>query len=232
VISSVNPLAPGAAATFAMNGEVAVDGTAVGNPPVAAFTLTTSVASCSAPAILSADSVKTHDTAGDFGIPLGISPAVGGVECRQGGTTRIDVIFDAEIVAADGMLNPGAEVAVSSGTISNLSIIGGDLLRIELSGVPARSCLEVTISGLACDAGGGSPGAVMIPATLKQRNVLGDTTGNARVTTADINLAKSGLGPAIGANFRSDLDLGGSVGASDENRIKAETNYVPAVCSE
>jgi hypothetical protein len=185
---------------------------------------------CSAPSITSAMSIKAHGGAGDRGIPLGISPASGDVESRSGGPTRIDVTFNVAVVAQDGSLTPGGEVMVSSGTIGTLQIVGGTVLRIDLSGVTDRSCLSVTLSGIACDAGGGSPGSTMATTTLRQRVIAGDTTGNGSVTSADSNQTISRFGATTAGTFRSDVVANGTIDNADLNYINARTNSLPVAC--
>lgn len=232
VISSVDPVAPGETVTFSLNGEVAVDGTAVNSPAIVAFTLTTEgAATCSTPTIATAESIKTHGGAGDFGIALGISPAVGDVECRSNNTMRVEVVFSGPVVAADGSLGsgPGNEVEVStiplSGvTVTGVSIEDGNTLRILLSNVEDRTCLSIQLRGIACDVGGGVPGEVMSDVTLLQRLLLGDSNGNGVVTSADVAQTKSRAGTADSSSFRSDIVVNGSIGSADENLIKARTD--------
>lgn len=192
---------------------------------------------CSPPTIVSAQSIKTHGGAGDFGIGLGVSPASWGIEPRRDGPTRIDVIFDGDIVAEDGTLAAGAgeEVEVTSNppgaiTISDVSIIGGNTLRISLSGVPARACMSVILRGIARDTGGGVPGAVMADATLRQRVITGDVTGNGMVSSADVNKTSAGLGSVTNDNFRCDVDADGTVTSTDINYIKGSTDGTIQTC--
>lgn len=187
---------------------------------------------CSSLSITSARSIRTHGGVGDFGIDLGISPQLGDVECRGGGPQQIDVVFSAPIRAVDGTLTAGDEVSVlpAPATITGLSIVGGNTLRINLSGVPNRNCLRITLHNIACDTGSG-PGVVFPDTVLRQRVLLGDVSNNGTVSSADINLTKSRLGqPVTAVNFRSDTGANGGISSLDVNQIKASTNNVPVGC--
>ena len=184
----------------------------------------TVTASCAAPSVVSANSIKTQGGAGDFPIPLGIAPASGTVESRLNGSTRIEVQFSTNIVAADGTFNAGAgqEVQISTNpasavTVNNITVVGGNVLRIDGDPILDRTCLSVLLHGIACNAGGGSPGSVMPDTTLRQVIVFGDVTGDGQVTGADRNAIKSQTGPVDGGNFKSDLNLNGKVTTADIN---------------
>jgi hypothetical protein len=187
-----------------------------------------------APTISSARSMKTHGTAGAFGTTLGVSPAAGETECRQGGPSRVEILFADPVTAEDGNLGLGDEVTVSSNPagsigVSGLSIVGNKL-AFNLSGVPDRSCLTVQLHGIAANPGGVSPpGAVMADTTLRQRIVYGDATGNGRVTSADVNMIKAG-GSVSALTLRSDLNAGGTITTADASAAKGATNSSPATC--
>lgn len=184
---------------------------------------------CSAPTIVSAESVKTHAGAGEFGIPMGIAPAVGDVECRLNGVTRIRVTFSGPITAADGCLEVNDEVSVSSTPSAAINVtqvgISTNVLTINLSGVPNRSCLTVVFSGLACDAGAGFPGTAIASFTLNQRVLLGDSVsnGNGFVESNDVSFtkARASLGTVDATSFRADYDADGTVSNADVSRCKA-----------
>lgn len=191
---------------------------------------------CGGPTIVSARSVKDHGGAsgGPFGIDLGVVPAAGQVECRVDGPTRIDVVFNGPIVAWDGSADAGDEVIVNSVPAGAVSITGvtvsGSTLRIDLNGVPNRSCLSVWLHGLACDNGSGSPGVGMADVQLRQRVLLGDVGGNGTVSSADINQVKAHGGTTTAANCRMDVNDDGQIGAADVNVIKGNTVSLAVVC--
>ena len=186
------------------------------------------------PVILSAGSRKTHGGAGEFDVPLGTSPGVGDVECRENGPTLVVVAFDQAILPEDGTLNAGDEVVavsspVNSVSITGLSIVNNDELHVLLSNAPAHGCLTLALQGIAGN-NGGSPGTVMTPEALYLKVSTGDVSNSGKVTSADVNLCRSQLGGVTETNFRSDLDTDGTVAAADIGSVKANTQAIPVTC--
>ena len=190
----------------------------------------------SPPSILSVRSVKTHGAAGDFGINMGIAPGSGDIECREGGITRIDVLFSTNILPSDGSLNVGDEVMVSSTpasgvNITNAVISNGNILRMDVAGSVNRSCVAVVIDGMACvPSGGGAPSTPFPTTTIRQRVLRGDVDNSTRVLNPDVNLAKAATGPTTLANFRRDITANGKVTSADINRIKGSVSILPVTC--
>ena len=191
---------------------------------------------CSAPTIVSAESVLTHISVGDFGTALGVAPANGETENRLGGPTKIVVTFDKDVTPADGTLD-GNEVVVSTTPasggliVNNVQIVGGNTIEIDLTGVDDRTCLQVVLDGIACDNGGGSPGDTMATVTLQQRVVLGDTGDSGRTTSADVNQTAGQIAVTVdGSSFRNDINTDGAINAADVNQIKANTNGTTTTC--
>ena len=187
------------------------------------------------PVVLSAASIKQHSLVGSFAIDLGISPAVGDIECRANGPTIVDISFDRNITPQDGVLNGGDEVVATtnpSGAVSvdSLSIQGGSVLRVQLSNVTSPSCLSLVISGIATDLGGGTPGAVMATTTLLQRVSIGDAGQSGKSTSADVNFIRSQAGAVDGSNFHVDITADGVIDEADVSLAKAHTNGHTASC--
>lgn len=191
------------------------------------------------PQILSAVSRKQHGSAGSFDIPLGVdSVSSGDTECRGDGPTQIVVTLDKNIVAADGELNVAGdgEIQISTDPPASLNvtgayIVGGNVLQIDLAGVPSRRCLNITLHSLAEDLGGGEPGLIMPDKTLHQYVLLGDSTNNGVVSSADVNQTKSRAGAAVDTGiFRSDITADGDISTADVNHVKAGTGNAPAAC--
>jgi hypothetical protein len=163
------------------------------------------------PQILAAVSRKTHGGAGTFDINV-LAP--GAVECRSSGATQVVVTFDADIVAPDGTLNAGDEVNVAvggspnNGLITGLSIVGADL-TVDLSGVPDETCLTITLSGIAW---AHDPGGIIAETDIEFANLVGDVTGDAVVSNADLNVFPGSLpAPAGPDTFRFDVDVNGTI---------------------
>jgi microcystin-dependent protein len=187
---------------------------------------------CSTPVILTARSVKLHGGL-DAWIDMGVSPSIGETETRVGGTTRIEVTFNKAVRPLDGTWNhssAGAEVNTSAGTITSLQLVSPTLLRILLSGVPNRTCLAVTLHGIACD-NFGAPGDVMADRVIRQRVLLGDVSDNGKVTSADIGAIMLYLGlPGYSGLTRHDVNMDGWVNAPDVNVAKGQTNSLVVQC--
>ena len=185
------------------------------------------------PQLLSAVSRKVHGGAGTFDVAMGVAPATGEVESRAGGPSRIVITFDADVLATDGTLNAGDEIIVTTTppgaiNLSNLNITG-PVLSFDVTGVPDRSCVSVSLTGLAEDVGG-SPGDPVSNLILRQRALTGDASNSGRITSADVNLAKSLAGATTPGTFRADLNADGVVNATDAGLIRAATNSAPVSC--
>ena len=150
---------------------------------------------------------KTHRGAGTFDINL---PSDGsGVECRSGGANGdYTLVFSfVNSMASCGSTNTGS---VSSGPNPNQC-------TVSVTGVPNAQYLTVTITGAidstgAIGAASGTMGAL-----------IGDTTANGTVNSADVGLTKSQLGqPVTGANFREDVTVDGRITSSDVSLVRSE----------
>lgn len=175
----------------------------------------------SAPAIVSAESVRTHGTAGEFGIAILGSDDT---ECRLGGPSKIVIVFDQNVQAADGTLD--TEVVLSSGTIAGMSIAGATLtVNTTVGSFCDDCCLTITVSGISAQ---GAPAVVMTPATMGIRLVACDNTAGptyGAVNVLDVIRVKQASGqPVTGANFRYDADAsGGVLNVLDVIRAKQES---------
>lgn len=191
---------------------------------------------CTAPAIIGAESNLLHTGGNDYVTDLGIAPAFGQTENRLGGPKQIDILFDKDITPADGTLD-GNEVSVSTMpasaglTVNTVQIVNDDSIRIDLTGVDDRTCLKIDLSGIACDAGGSTPGPVMADVTLQQRVVFGDVGNSGKVSSADVNQANGEVGQPVGeSNFRADVNADNVIDSADVNLIKAATSGIPVGC--
>lgn len=173
------------------------------------------------PVINSADSVRTHGTAGDFAIPILGSDDT---ECRLGGPSKIVIVFDQDVQAADGTLD--TEVTLSSGTINSMSIAGDTLtVNTAVNSFCDDCCLTIGVSGISAL---GAPSAVMTPATLGIRIVACDNSPGpvyGGTNVLDVIRAKQASGqPVTAANFRKDADAsGGVINVLDVIRAKQQS---------
>ena len=190
-----------------------------------------------APTVTSAESLATHGGAGEQSIAMGVSPAVGDVECRsQTSPRKRKINLDSAISANDGSIDDGDEIVVTCNppaavTASNITLTnGGTSLEFDLTGVPERCCLSILLHDLATDLGSGVPGNTMPDTTILQRVLTGDATNSGKATSADVNLVKSLAGATTGANFRADLNADGTVDNTDTNLAKASTRGQVQAC--
>jgi hypothetical protein len=197
----------------------------VGSPGV----LATPPVGCDAPpAIVSAVSRKVHGERGAFDVD--ILPGTS-TEPRIGGSTQVVVVFDRLIAAADGSLNVGSEVVVSSGIVATAAITG-DTLTIDMSGATNLSCLRVTLSGIACnDPSPAQPSGVMASTRLQVRQIYADVNNDGQVASGDITQVKAVSGQAANsANFRRDVNADGQVASGDITVTKSRSGNQAEAC--
>ena len=160
--------------------------------------------------LLSVVSRKTHAGAGNFDIPLPTTPPFG-IECRTGGVTGdYTMVFT--------FANPVG----NCGTASSGSVTSGpnpDQCTVNLTGVPNAQYLTVTLNGvtLPCPAFSGNVSATM-------GVLLGDTTADGSVNSADISQTKSQSGNSVtGSNFRQDVTVDGNLNSADISLVKSKS---------
>jgi hypothetical protein len=151
---------------------------------------------------------KTHGTAGTFDIDL---PSDGsGVECRSGGVTGdYTLVFSfVNSMVSCGSTNTGS---VSLGPNPNQC-------TVNVTAVPNAQYLTVTLTGAidstgAIGAASGTMGAL-----------IGDTTADGTVTTADVHLTKTQSGhPVTASNFREDVMVDGSINTNDVRLVRSKS---------
>jgi hypothetical protein len=150
---------------------------------------------------------KTHGAAGAFDIDL---PTDGsGVECRSGGRNgNYTIVF----TFANNMVSCGSP---SSGSVS----LGPNpnQCTADVSSVPNEQYFTLTLTG-AVDSTGASGSAATTMGVL-----LGSTTGDGTVNSADIRETKSQSGhPVTESNFRTDVTIDGNIDGADLKQVKAQ----------
>lgn len=141
---------------------------------------------------------KTHGDAGTFDVDLTNGA---GIECRSGGPNndyKMVFSFSNDVnscgVASSGTLTPGP---------------GSNECSVDVN-VPTGQRLTVQLSGVT-DAGtniGNFAGTISV--------LVGDTTGNGLVNSADITQVQGQSGTAVDSgNFRVDLTVNGAINSSD-----------------
>lgn len=178
-------------------------------------------ASCApAPDIASAVSRKTHGTAGTFDVRLVPLDSSSGIECRSGGGSgtvagsyNVVITFAAPVtftgVNATGGAVPTAAPAPGSPPTSEVTV--------HLSNVQNAVVTNITLAGATA---GGAAADVTIPLKV----LIGDTTADRSVNSADINQTKSQSGRVVtGSNFREDLTADGAINGADISLVKSKS---------
>ena len=160
----------------------------------------------------SAVSRKTHGGAGTFDVNLPLT-GTPGIECRQGQGANVNnhlvvVTFPAAVTA----LGPAT---TSAGSAS--ATFSGNQVSINLTGVPNAQTILITLHGVTT---GGASGNVTVPMSV----LLGDTTADRSVNSADISQTKARSGLAVGSgNFRSDVTVDGALNSADISLVKSKS---------
>ena len=165
---------------------------------------------------LTAVSRKTHGTAGTFDIDL---PLVGtaGVECRRGQGGAFDA-HQIVVTFPHAVTYPGASVTSGTGTIAGTSTSpDGKQVTINLTGVTNAQTIIVTLSGV-------TDGTVTNDVNIGMGVLLGDTTGNGFVNSADVSQTASQSGqPVTSSNFREDVTVDGYILSGDYTLVQSQT---------
>ena len=167
---------------------------------------------------------KTHNGAGDFDVNLPIS-GTPGVECRSGGATNdysVRISFastvtvsgtpQASVTTGTGNVGTGG-VADPNGTVS----IAGSVVTVPLTNVANAQTLNVSLFGVNDGVNAGN-------VTISMSVLVGDSTGEGSVNSADISQTKSKSGQSVdGTNFRSDVTVDGNLNSADISLVKSKS---------
>jgi hypothetical protein len=178
-------------------------------------------------------SMKTHGTAGAFGVNLPLPPVASprGVECRSPGQLPGGAADDYQLVFTFGRpLQSVANATVvshnpplsSTGTVDAAnSGIGPNpnQYTVNLANVSNAQYITVGLNNVVDAAG--NTGNILSP----QLGILiGDTTGDGFVNSADISQTKSQSGQPVGSsNFREDLNADGFLNSADISLVKSRS---------
>jgi hypothetical protein len=159
---------------------------------------------------------KTHGSVGDFDINL---PLVGtpGIECRSGSVPdshRVVTTFAAPVTVTNATVTPGP------GGTASISLVPGanhNQVIVTLSNVSNAQTLTINLLGVS---DGSNTGDVHIRMSV----LLGDTTADGSVNSADIGQTKSQSGHAVtSSNFREDVTVDGSINSADIGLMKSKS---------
>jgi len=105
---------------------------------------------------------------------------------------------------------PGATASVSSASVS------GSQVTVNLTGVSNAQRIAITLSSV-------SDGKNVNDVSVPMGVLLGDTTGNGSVTSADVTLTQSKVGQTVnGSSFREDVDLDGAINSTDVSLVQSK----------
>lgn len=162
--------------------------------------------------LVSAVSRRTHGSAGTFDIDL-LQTGTPGIECRSGGATNdYSIVF----TFVNNISVGAASVTSGTGSVRNFSVAGNQV-TVNLTGVSNAQTIVVTLAGVSDGTNTGSVQATM-------GVLVGDTTADKSVNSADISQTKSQSGQVVTiANFREDVTADGSINSADISLVKSRS---------
>ena len=163
-----------------------------------------------APVLVSGASRMTSP-AGTFDTNLPLSTPYG-VEDRNGaGNYTIVFTFDSPVQS-------GSATMTGTGS-AGAPTFSGNEMRVPLSGVTDVQSVAVTANNVM-----GTNGGVLASAVLNVGFLIGDTTGDEVVNSADIGQTKSQSGAAVtGSNYREDVTNDGVINSADISIVKSRS---------
>jgi hypothetical protein len=172
-----------------------------------------------APATLSGvASRKIHGATGAFDIELPLAGSVG-VECRSGGANgNYQLVF----TFADPLSSvTGATVTSGAGSVATANVDPTDAHNyiVNLAGVTNGQTITVSLTNAA-----DSTGKFSATVPISMGVLIGDTTGDRTVNSADIAQTKSQSGQSLTrSNFREDLTADGNLNSGDITLVKSKS---------
>jgi hypothetical protein len=170
----------------------------------------------SVPSIIPTGAVsrKTHASAGAFDIPLPLT-GTPGIECRTGGANgdfTIVVTFANPVqVSGDSVASSDHQATADPPQVSN------NIVTVNLHHVSNAQAITLTLTGVS---DGTHTGDVTVPMDV----LIGDTTGDRTVDSADVSQTKSRSGQRVSAaNFRSDVTADGNINSADISLVKSKS---------
>ncbi|MEO7135595.1 MAG: PQQ-dependent sugar dehydrogenase [Vicinamibacterales bacterium] len=142
--------------------------------------------------------------------PPAIEPRSGGA----GGNYQIVIGFPAPITVGGALVTPDAG---ATGSLVGTPVVSGNQVTVDLTGVSTAQLLTVTLTGV-------NDGSVTRDVSVQMGVLVGDTSGDATVNSADAQQTRSRSGGAIDANtFRSDVNTDGAINSADVTLIRARS---------
>ena len=163
----------------------------------------------------------THGGANDFDVDFPLS-GTRGVECRSSAslgagnyTARLKFSCALSSVGSASASEPGCgTIGTSGGTIS------GDTYIVNLTGVCNADYVTVTLTNVNDSCGNHSDNV----SSPDMGFLVGDTTADGSVNSADIGQTKSQSGHTVTtSNFREDVTVDGSINSADIGLVKSKS---------
>jgi hypothetical protein len=159
---------------------------------------------------------KNH---GGTNFDLNLLTTIPAIECRSGGTNKdyqIVLTFPAAVTFGGASVIPG-----SGGTASlngaPITSPDGKEVTVNLTNVSNAQTITVTLTSV-------NDGTNTHDVSVQMSVLVGDTTADRSVNSADISQTKSQSGQAVGStNFREDVTADGSINSADISLVKSKT---------
>jgi hypothetical protein len=168
---------------------------------------------CAVCIALDVRSYKTHGTAGELYLDMGVGA---GIEPRSGGLTKLEI----DVLDAASFANGVVVTCVGAGDVSSSvsgTSVAGDTVTVTFD--PALPDQDACVIDLDC---GG---------TACVRSCEGDLNRSGNTTAADSLQTKIRFGEtATSANCEWDFDLSGGISASDALQIKIRFGFTAPAC--
>jgi hypothetical protein len=164
------------------------------------------------PAPLSAVSRKTHGSVGTFDVDLK-APAPG-IECRAGGTSGDHQVV---ISFANSVSVGGVSVSSKDSMATATQSVSDKVVTVDLHNVTNVQTLTITLTNVSDQTNSGD-------LSISMGVLIGDTTADKFVNSADISQTKSQSGTAVtSSNFGEDLNADGSINSADIALAKSKS---------
>ena len=168
---------------------------------------------------------KFHGTGNPFDIPLPLSCASMGIECRRNtgaDTTGPNMGHDHELIVTFGsnvtvatvdVVNDSTDLITGTADFS----VSNNVVTVDLHNIPNAVRLNINLRGVS---DGTNSGLVSIPMGV----LLGDVNGSARVDSTDVSLVRQQtLQTLSSSNFREDINVSGRIDATDVSIARQQT---------
>src|SRR5207253_5664542 len=168
--------------------------------------------------LTSVASRKVHGSSGTFDVDLPLSGNPG-IECRSDGANGEHTIV---FTFANTITSVGAaSVTSGTGSVASGNIESNDAHNyiVNLTGVTNAQVITVSLTNVTDSASNFSSAVSASMGVL-----IGDTTADGSVNSADISQTKSQSGHAVSSsNFREDVTADGSINSADISLVKSKS---------